>query len=218
VRFLVTAGPTREPIDPVRFLSNRSSGKMGYAIAGAALEAGHEVVLISGPVHLDRPHTAKLIPVSTSDEMFEAVNRQIRDCDVFVMCAAVADYKPANVSATKIKKRSDNFSLQLVPTRDILASHSKTDRSYLVVGFAAETNDLEENAKKKLAEKNLDIVVANDVSGRDSAMESDENEVIILFREGATKKISRAPKKIIARELVNIFANAREKRLTKKMP
>jgi phosphopantothenoylcysteine decarboxylase / phosphopantothenate---cysteine ligase len=218
VRFLITAGPTREPIDPVRFISNRSSGKMGYAIAEAALAAGHEVVLISGPVHLKPPRAASLVSVSTSDEMFDEVDRHVRKCDVFVMCAAVADYKPAKVSASKIKKRATNCSLELVPTRDILASFSKTDRSFFVVGFAAETNDVEENARKKLYEKNLDIIVANDVGAIHSAMESDENEVMILFRGGETKKLSRAQKKIIGHELVNIFANAREKCLTKKMP
>jgi len=216
VRFLVTAGPTREPIDPVRYISNRSSGKMGYAIAHAALAAGHEVVLISGPVHIDPPHAAKLICVSTSDEMFYAVDQHVCECDVFVMCAAVADYKPAKVSATKIKKRAANFSLELVRTRDILASLSTQDRKFLVVGFAAETNDVEKNASRKLQDKNLDIVVANDVSAVDAGMEADENEVTILFRDGEKKRISRASKKIVARELVKIFTNAREKCLTKK--
>jgi phosphopantothenoylcysteine decarboxylase/phosphopantothenate--cysteine ligase len=167
VRFLVTAGPTREPIDPVRYISNRSSGKMGYAIAEAALEAGHDVILISGPVHVDPPRSARLISVSTSDEMFEAVHRRAPECDVLVMCAAVADYKPATVSRDKIKKRSANYSLELTPTRDILASLPKQDRQFLVVGFAAETNNIEEHAQKKLQEKNCDIIVANDVSGVD---------------------------------------------------
>jgi len=216
VRFLVTAGPTREPIDPVRYISNRSSGKMGYAIAHAALAAGHEVVLISGPVHTDPPHAAKLICVSTSDEMFYAVDQHVCECDVFVMCAAVADYKPAKVSATKIKKRAANFSLELVRTRDIVASLSPQDRKFLVVGFAAETNDVEKNARRKLQEKKLDIVVANDVSAADAGMEADENEVTILFRDGEKKRISRASKKSVARELVKIFTNAREKCLTKK--
>jgi phosphopantothenoylcysteine decarboxylase / phosphopantothenate---cysteine ligase len=216
VRFLVTAGPTREPIDPIRYISNRSSGKMGYAIANAALAAGHEVVLISGPVHIDPPRAAKLICVSTSDEMFRAADRHVCDCDVFVMCAAVADYKTAKVSATKIEKRAANFSLELVRTRDILASLSTQDRKFLVVGFAAETNDLEKNASRKLQEKNLDIVVANDVSAADAGMEADENEVTILFRDGERKRISRASKKIVARELIKIFTNAHEKYLTKK--
>jgi phosphopantothenoylcysteine decarboxylase/phosphopantothenate--cysteine ligase len=242
VRFVITAGPTREPIDPVRYLSNRSSGKMGYAIAEAAIQAGHEVILISGPVNLDPPDGAQLFSVSTSGEMYEAVHRHVGDCDVVVMCAAVADYKPAKVSQQKIKKLNQTFSLELIPTRDILASVAKERRQrsrrepsdvdgkaregsragkranqYLLVGFAAETNDVEKNAAKKLREKDCDIIVANDISGADFGMESDENEVTILFQNGEKRKISRAPKKIIAHELVKIFSNTREKRLTKKM-
>jgi phosphopantothenoylcysteine decarboxylase / phosphopantothenate---cysteine ligase len=218
VRFLITAGPTREPIDPVRYISNRSSGKMGYAISEAAIEAGHDVVLISGPVHVDPPRGAKVIAVSASDEMFDAVHRHLPDCDILVMCAAVADYKPANVSSRKIKKRDQKLSLELTPTRDILASLATQDRTFLVVGFAAETDNLHENAQKKLRAKNCDVVVANDVSGSDSGMESDENEVTVFFRSGEIKNISRAPKKNIARELVKLFVNMRENCLTKKMP
>ena len=133
------------------------------------------------------------------------------------MCAAVADYKPANVSSIKIKKRDAKFSLELIPTRDILASLGhKQDRQFVLVGFAAETDHVEENAAKKLRAKNCDIIVANDVSGADSGMESDENEVIILFRNGEKTKISRAPKKIIARELVKIFSNFARKMFDKK--
>jgi phosphopantothenoylcysteine decarboxylase/phosphopantothenate--cysteine ligase len=216
VRFLITAGPTRETIDPVRYISNRSSGKMGYAIAEAAIAAGHDVVLISGPVNLDPPRGATLTSILTADEMHEAVHRHVRDCDVLVMCAAIADYKPAKFSAQKIKKRDASLSLELVPTRDILLSLPKQDRHFLVVGFAAETNDVAENARKKLREKNCDIVVANDVSDQNIGMESDQNEVKIFFRNGEEKKISRMPKKNLARELINIFENMREKCLTKK--
>jgi len=216
VKFLITAGPTREPIDPVRYLSNRSSGKMGYAIAEAAIEAGHEVVLISGPVDVARPRGVAVISVSTSDEMFAAVRQHTSRCDILVMCAAVADYKPAKVSKSKIKKRGENISLELLPTRDILASLPK-DRQYLVVGFAAETENVEGNARQKLKEKNCDIVIANDVSRADSGMESDQNEMTILFRDGEIKSKSRAPKKIVARELIKIFENVCEKRLTKKI-
>jgi len=217
VRFLVTAGPTRESIDPVRYLSNRSSGKMGYAIAEAANDAGHDVILISGPVNLDPPRGANFVSVSTSDEMRAAVDRHVGHCDVVVMCAAVADYKPAKVSSQKIKKQNAPRTLELAPTRDILASLGKQDRQYLLVGFAAETNDLEENAQKKLREKNCDMIVANDVSGSESGMESDENEVTIFFRSGEKEKISRNSKKNIARELVKKISNMREKCLTKKM-
>jgi phosphopantothenoylcysteine decarboxylase/phosphopantothenate--cysteine ligase len=214
VRFLVTAGPTREPIDPVRYIGNRSSGKMGYAIAEAAIAAGHDVVLISGPVNLDPQRGAKLIPVSTSDEMLDAVMRQTPNCDILVMCAAVADYKPARISNEKIKKGAASLSLELIQTRDVLASLPQQDRQYLVVGFAAETENVKANALKKLQDKNCDVIVANDAR---IAMESDENEVEIFFRGGENKKISRAPKKIIARELVKIFENVCEKGLTKKI-
>ena len=213
--FLITAGPTREPIDPVRYISNRSSGKMGYAIAEAALDVGHDVILVSGPVNLARPSKAKFISVSTSDEMFEAVHRHADKSDVCVLCAAVADYKPAEVSPVKIKKRATGTSLELIPTRDILQSlGSQDDRKFLLVGFAAETDQLEANATKKLRAKNCDIIVANDAR---IAMESDENELLILSRDGEIKKISRATKKILARELVKIFQNSQQKSLTKKM-
>jgi len=216
VRFLITAGPTREPIDPVRYLSNRSSGKMGYAIAEAALGNGDDVTLISGPVSLAAPPRVRLIRVITSEQMHHAVHQHLDGCDVLVMCAAVADYKPAKASPHKIKKGAAALILELVPTRDILTSIAAHERDFLVVGFAAETNDLEENARKKLLEKNCDLVVGNDVSQTGSGMESDENEVTIFFRNGEIVKIPRSPKKNIARELVKIVSNMREKCLTKK--
>ena len=209
MRFVITAGPTQEPIDPVRYLSNRSSGRMGYALAEAALEAGHSVVLISGRVNLLPPASARFVPVLTADQMHDAVHVEIGECDALVMCAAVSDYKPAAVSKEKIKKRNQPFSLALVPTRDILASLPRP-RSFLVIGFAAETNDLENNAKKKLREKHCDMVVANDVSGIDMGMESADNEVTIFFRDDKPKTISRAPKKTIARELIKIISNAKK--------
>ena len=213
--FLITAGPTREAIDPVRYISNRSSGKMGYAIADAALDAGHDVILISGPVNLSPPRNTKFISVSTSDEMFEAVHQHADSSDICVLCAAVADYKPAQVSPVKIKKCAAQVSLELVPTRDILHSLGlQGDREFFLVGFAAETDHLEANATKKLREKNCDIIVANDAR---IGMETDENELLILFRDGEMKKISRAPKTFLARELVKIFQNSQQKRLTKKM-
>jgi phosphopantothenoylcysteine decarboxylase/phosphopantothenate--cysteine ligase len=216
VRFVVTAGPTREAIDPVRFISNRSSGKMGYAIAEAAIAAGHSVTLISGPATVAPPNGAQLMSIVTSDELHDAVHRAVRECDVLVMCAAVSDYKPARVEPLKMEKRKVPFALELIPTRDILASLPMEDRSYLVVGFAAETHDLEANAQKKLREKNCDVIVANDVSQADSGMESNENAVTIFFRSGESQTISRAEKKIIARELVKIISKISEKCLTKK--
>jgi phosphopantothenoylcysteine decarboxylase/phosphopantothenate--cysteine ligase len=219
VKFLVTAGPTREPLDPVRYISNRSSGKMGYAIAEAAADAGHEIILISGPVNLAAPPDVKLISVFTSDEMFDAVYvyAHADECDVCVLCAAVADYKPAKVSPIKIKKSAEKFLLELTPTRDILDSLGHRDaRKFLLVGFAAETNDAEENAAKKLREKNCDIIIMNDVSSANSGIDSDVNEVIVLFQNGQRQRISRAPKRIIARELVKIFADSATKMFDKK--
>jgi phosphopantothenoylcysteine synthetase/decarboxylase len=215
VRFLITAGPTREPIDPVRYISNRSSGKMGYAIVEAALEAGHDVILISGPVNIAPPPKSRFISVLTSDEMFEAVHRHANHSDICVLCAAVADYKPTQVSPVKLKKRNVESSLQLIPTRDILESLGQQgNRKFLLVGFAAETDHIEANATKKLRKKKCDIIVANDAR---IGMESDENELLVLFRDGETKKISRAPKRNLAHELVKIFLNSQQKGLTKKM-
>ena len=190
---------------------------MGFAIATAAIEAGHDVVLISGPVNLEPPNGAQFVSTLTSDEMHDAVHHHAVGCDVLVMCAAVADYKPAKVAPRKIKKDEAVFSLELVRTKDILASFANRARDFLVVGFAAETEDLEENAEKKLRHKDCDMVVANNVSNAKVGMESAENEVTILFRNGEKKKISRAPKRNIARELIKIISNMREKRLTKKM-
>jgi phosphopantothenoylcysteine decarboxylase / phosphopantothenate---cysteine ligase len=215
VKFVVTAGPTREPIDPVRFLSNRSSGKMGYAIAAAAIEAGQDVVLISGPVGLDAPTAAKLVRVNTSDEMHAAVHDAIRDCDVLVMCAAVADYKAREIAPKKIKKRDENFSLEMIPTRDILRSLPRA-RDFFVVGFAAETDALEKNALLKLRHKNCNMIVANDVSDGAIGMESDENAVTIFCEDGESKSISRAPKKIIAHALVKIILEKSQKSFDKK--
>ena len=215
MKFVITAGPTREPIDPVRFLSNRSSGKMGYAIAAAAIEANHEVLLISGPVNLAPPAGARLVSVITSDEMYAAVHQAVPDCEVLVMCAAVADYKAARVAEQKIKKRDEKILLELVPVRDILKSLPPS-RNFFVVGFAAETNDVEEHARAKLATKNCDMMVANDLSDPNIGMESDENAVTIFARNGESEKISRASKRIIARALVKIIRTNAKKVLTKK--
>jgi phosphopantothenoylcysteine decarboxylase / phosphopantothenate---cysteine ligase len=188
---------------------------MGYAIAKAALAKKHQVTLISGPAAITPPRGAEIISITTANELYRAVHRSLRGCDVLVMCAAVSDYKPATTSPRKLKKEKNGFALRLVPTRDILTSLPKS-RRYLVIGFAAETHDLKTNAQKKLRTKNCDAIVANDVSRSVTGMESDENEVTIFFRDGENKKISRAPKKIIARELVKIIAKMWEKSLTKK--
>ncbi|MEO6872509.1 MAG: phosphopantothenoylcysteine decarboxylase [Chthoniobacterales bacterium] len=216
MKFVVTAGPTREPLDPVRYLSNRSSGKMGYAIAAAVLEEKHDVVLISGPVALAHPLGAEVIRVVTGDEMFAAASEQLPVCDVLVMCAAVCDYKPAHYSPAKLQKSREPFALDLVPTPDILASLTSAPHDCFVVGFAAETQELETNALRKLSEKNCDLLVANDVSRADIGMDSDENELVIFFKNGALEKIPRGQKTEVARALLKIILDARENCLTKK--
>ena len=215
MRIVVTAGPTREALDPVRFISNRSSGKMGYALAAAAQELGEDVTLISGPVALTPPAGVKLIQITSADELYDAVHAHTADCDLLVMCAAVSDYKPARAAKEKLPKTTGAFALELVPTRDILVSLPRV-RSYVVVGFAAETHDLVTNARAKLARKNCDAIVANDVSRGDSGMESDYNEVVIFTRDGDAKPIAHAEKKIIAREILKILRAFAEKSLTKK--
>jgi phosphopantothenoylcysteine decarboxylase / phosphopantothenate---cysteine ligase len=216
VKFVVTAGPTREPLDPVRYLSNRSSGKMGYAIAAAALEEHHAVTLISGPVALAAPLGAKIVHVTTGDEMFDAVATHLGNCDVLVMCAAVCDYKPARYTPQKMEKQRAPFSLALVPTRDILASLTSAPLSCFVVGFAAETQEMETNAARKLVEKNCDLLVANDVSRADVGMDSEDNELLIFFKNGKRKNLPRAKKTELARALLEIILDAHEKCLTKK--
>ena len=216
MKFVVTAGPTREPLDPVRYLSNRSSGKMGYAIAAAALEQHHAVTLISGPVALKAPLGAEMVRVTTGDEMFDAVAARLDECDVLVMCAAVCDYRPAHYMPQKMKKERVPFSLALVPTRDILASLTSRPHRCFVVGFAAETQDLEANAARKLLEKKCDLLVANDVSRADVGMDSDDNELRIFFKNGERANLPREKKTKLARALLKIILDTREKCLTKK--
>ena len=203
--FLITAGPTREPIDPVRFLSNRSSGKMGYAIAQAALKSGHEVVLVSGPVSIPAPTGARMIQVTTSDEMFDAVQTQIHTADVLVMCAAVADFKPAHYSVQKIKKQNAKRVIELIPTRDILASLKRPTKKIVIAGFAAETELLFENAQRKLREKQCDLIIGNDVSGMDTGLESDDNELVLFFKKGETVVMLRESKQLLAEKLIPII-------------
>jgi len=189
---------------------------MGYAIAEAAVAAGHSVTLISGPGTVAPPEGLRLITITTSDELYDEVHRAVPNCDVLVMCAAVSDYKPATTERRKMKKQKASFTLELIPTRDILASLPKENRNYFVVGFAAETHDLEASARKKLRKKHCDIIVANDVSKTNSGMESDDNAVTIFFRNSESRAISRRSKKIIARELVKIISKYVRKMFDKK--
>jgi len=216
VKFVITAGPTREPLDPVRFLSNRSSGRMGFAIAAAALEEKHEVILISGPVAIEAPRGAKLIRITTGEEMFAAASAEFTDCEIFVMCAAICDYRPAQYAAEKMPKPRGPFALALVPTRDILASLTSQPHRCFVVGFAAETRELHENATRKLREKKCDLLVGNDVSRPDLGIDAEENELVIFSPNEPPKKLERGKKTDLARTLLKIILNAREKCLTKK--
>lgn len=203
MRFLITAGPTREPIDPVRYLSNRSSGKMGYALAEAALAKGHEVVLISGPVTIPAPDGAEVIRVETAAEMFEAVRETIGKADAAIFCAAVADYRVAEVAGEKIKKTGDTLTLTLIKNPDILGSaRGVFGFEGILVGFAAETEKLAEHALDKLRRKGCDLLVANDVSRTDIAFDRDENEVELFYHDGRHETLARASKAEIARELV----------------
>ena len=209
-RILITAGPTQEPIDPVRYVTNRSSGKMGYALAEAALEAGAQVTLVSGPVNLEAPSSCSLFSVNTAKEMHEAVMHHIKGKDIYIGTAAVADYSPAKSEGFKIKKdESDTpLILEMKENQDILKAVSElSDRPY-VVGFAAETNDLLVNARKKLKKKKLDLIIANDVSDKDIGFDSNENEVtlitsleeLVLNRE-SKRKISKKILEFISAQL-----------------
>lgn len=184
---------------------------MGYAIAAAALAAGHEVTLVSGPVCLAAPAGARLIPVTTCDGMFDIVQQHVNGADVLVMCAAPADFKPAHFSPNKIKKQNGPKEIALVPTRDILSSLVRPQKKILIVGFAAETESLAANAVKKLRDKNCDLIVGNDVSRMDTGMESDYNAVTLFYKNETTENLERQKKTEIAAKLVEIFARLSEK-------
>ncbi|MBI2353811.1 MAG: bifunctional phosphopantothenoylcysteine decarboxylase/phosphopantothenate--cysteine ligase CoaBC [Deltaproteobacteria bacterium] len=182
---MVTAGPTREEIDPVRFISNHSSGKMGYALAMAARRRGSRVILVSGPVALAAPAGVELVSVESAAEMRAAVMARAGDCSVVIKAAAVADYRPIERNGAKIKKQAAELTLQLVRNPDILAELGRLERRPFLVGFAAETNNLEAMATKKLKEKNLDMIVANDVTQADAGFNVDTNRAWLLFRDGS---------------------------------
>ena len=188
-KFLITAGPNREPLDPVRYISNRSSGKMGYALARAALRRGAEVALISGPTSLEPPSGARVIAVTTAAEMRDAVLKEYSQCTAVIMAAAVADYHAAAVAEKKIKRGRGPVELRLEPSPDILKELGQNKDGQWLVGFAAETEDLIANAQKKLHEKNLDMVVANNVAEDGSGFDGDTNIATIVDRSGATRSL-----------------------------
>ncbi len=200
-RVLVTAGPTREMLDPVRHLTNPSSGKMGYALASAARRRGAEVTLVSGPSSLAPPHGVKQVQVTTAQEMHEAVMEQFGQMEAVVMAAAVSDYRPKKMAAKKIKKIKAKESLELEKTEDILLRLGELKQGQILVGFAAETEDLLENAKKKLRQKKVDFIVANDLTAADVGFGCDTNEVTILWPGGEVEKLPLKSKELIAMEI-----------------
>ncbi len=202
---IVTAGPTREAIDPVRYISNRSSGKMGYAVAEAALEAGAAVTLVSGPVALDAPERASMVQVNTATEMRDAVLDKAAGADILIAAAAVADYQCSAIAGQKIKKGDDTLTLNLTKTPDVLAEAAKLDPALFTVGFAAETETLKDNAIKKLEAKGLDMIAANLV-GEGRAFDVDEN-ALELYWKGGSLKLELAPKTRLARQLLHVIAS-----------
>ena len=202
MRFLVSAGPTREALDPVRFLSNRSSGRMGYAIAEVAAKAGYDVVLVSGPVGLECPAGVRRISVVSALEMLAALEAEFTQCDVLVMAAAVADWRPESVATGKLKKSTMSQSIKLVANPDILLHLKKLKTKQLVVGFAAETENVEENALEKLQRKGMDLMVANDVSQPDAGFEVETNRVILIDSAGGVVHLPLLSKYEVAEQIL----------------
>jgi phosphopantothenoylcysteine decarboxylase/phosphopantothenate--cysteine ligase len=195
---LISAGPTREPIDPVRYVSNRSSGKMGYAIATAALRRGAAVVLVSGPTAISPPPGAVFVPVQSAEDMREAILQHLGEATIVIKAAAVADYRPARPSPAKIRSGQERLSIDLSPNPDILKEVAARRGSAFVVGFAAETGDVAARAVAKLRDKGIDLLVANDVSREGIGFDADDNEVLLVDRWGGTEPLARRPKSMIA--------------------
>lgn len=203
-KILVTAGPTREYIDPVRYITNRSSGKMGYAIAEEAVKQGAEVILVSGPTPLKAPNGVQVISVETTKEMYDAVMAN-QDVDGVIKAAAPSDYRPASYSDDKIKKQSDKISLELIKNPDILKTLGKSKKDQILIGFAAETKELEAYALKKLEEKNLDFIVANNVKQEGAGFDVDTNIVTIFSKEGSAKSYECLTKKDLAKHIIALL-------------
>lgn len=202
-RVLVTAGPTREPLDPVRFLSNYSTGKMGYAIAGEARDRGAQVILVTGPTNLEPPCDVEIVHVETAQEMFDTVAGRYAEVDVVIKAAAVADFRPCNRFCQKIKKQADVQSLELEKTTDILQYLGENKQHQILVGFAAETEEVVANAQKKLAQKNLDLLVANDLTTEGAGFGVDTNVATLLFPGKPPVKLPKMRKKELARMVLD---------------
>ncbi|GBF29404.1 coenzyme A biosynthesis bifunctional protein CoaBC [bacterium MnTg03] len=202
---LITAGPTREPIDPVRYISNRSTGRMGYALAQAAHQAGAGVTLVSGPVNLDAPSGVERISVSSAIEMRDAVIERAAKVDIFIACAAVSDYRVEQVAAQKIKKTTQKIKLELIPNPDIVSEVTRLKNKPFTLGFAAETEKLEAHAVEKLQRKNLDMIAANRVAAEQTGFESDTNELTVIWPDGQ-RLLTLNDKNEIAKQLIDLVA------------
>ena len=201
---LLTAGPTQEAIDPVRYLTNRSSGRMGYAVAEAATQRGAKVILISGPASLDTPANVSRVDVRTAAEMLAAVEQNFAEATIAIFAAAVADYRPADTASTKIKRSPEqSITLQLVPNTDILAAMARKKGNRLIVGFAAETDRVAENARKKLRDKNADLIVANDVTAEGAGFDVDTNIVTLFSRDGRDLPLPKLTKREVAHRILD---------------
>jgi len=205
-KVVITAGPTREAIDPVRYISNHSSGKMGYALAQAAAEAGAQTVLISGPTQLAAPQRVEFVSITTAEEMLAASLRHVNECDVFIAAAAVADYRPAHIATQKIKKTADeHMTLELVKNPDIVASIAALDPKPFTVGFAAESENLLAYAQQKLERKNLDLIIANNISTEGIGFNSDDNAVTVMTKNDQ-QELGQRSKQQLARDLIAVIA------------
>jgi phosphopantothenoylcysteine decarboxylase / phosphopantothenate---cysteine ligase len=210
-KVLVTAGPTRESLDPVRYFSNRSSGKMGYAVAEAAAQRGAHVILVSGPTSLEAPAGVERIDVQSAEEMHRAVLEKVADCSIAIFAAAVADYRPAESNGQKIKRNQEPMTISLQPTHDILASVARNKGERFIVGFAAETEHVAENARKKLAAKNADLIVANDVTAEGAGFDHDTNIVTLFARDGRDLPLPRMSKSEVAQRILDEVVRLRSK-------
>lgn len=202
-KIIVTAGPTIEPIDPVRYITNHSSGKMGYAIAEEANKRGAEVTLISGPTNLPKPSNVKIIDVSTTKEMFDTLHDLYNDCDAVIKSAAPLDYRPNKYSDKKIKKKNDRLNIELVKNPDIIYNLGKNKKNQILIGFAAESNDVIDNAKKKLKKKNLDLIVANDITKKNAGFKEDTNIVTIIDKYGNVEDLPKMSKGELAKVIID---------------
>jgi phosphopantothenoylcysteine decarboxylase/phosphopantothenate--cysteine ligase len=204
LKVVITAGPTREPIDPVRYITNRSSGKMGYAVAAAAQEAGADVVLVSGPVNIPAPAGVRRVSVETADELYNKVHEEIGGASIFIGCAAVSDYRPRQAASQKIKRTADEMALALVRSPDTLASVAALPKPPFTVGFAAETNDVAKHAREKLEKKRVDMIAANQV-GRDCGFDRETN-ALTVFWPGGEVALGEGSKPVLARRLIELVA------------